>query len=478
MDGYDGSACVVVADPATLPGMTPVAVAAISATAPAPAPSSPAEAHYEFDLDFQEKIAAMLTRDTKFCQLTDGLVRPEYFEKPAHAGLVKIAQRHFNKYKEAPSLVTLNSAIKDALLEKALIPDVARQVIEFVRTRLPSVDLSDRDYVAEKVGMFAQKQAVTNAVLEAAELVDKGDFERIAKIMRAALEVGVAHGAEGYSYADMLEARTKERALRASGAIAPNGITTGYPELDAYLYHKGWGRKEMSLLMGAAKSGKSMAMINFAINAADAGFRVLYITLEVANGIIADRMDANLSDTPMYELDAKSEQVSLRVKERLAKLSSLTLHEFPTGSMKVSDLRRLIERYKQQGIIFDLVVVDYADLMAPEYRTDNVQENSRTIYVDLRGMAMSEGFALLTATQTNREGAKKAVAGATDVAEDFNKIRIADVVISINVTEEERAANNARLHFAASRNQRTGVTLSIKQDIERAKFLVEVIGEA
>lgn len=481
-EGDGGGAVVTVAMgtvPTSLPTMTPAAIAAIAATTPPPPVSpDPAAAKYDFDLDFQEQIAALMTRDTKFCQLTDGLIRPEYFEKPAHAGLVKVILRHYARYKSAPAPATLNAAIAEAYKEKALTPEVTRQVIEFVRGSLYSVDVSDRDATADRVGKFARSQAVANAVLESAELVMKGDFDRISKIMRGALEVGVTLGAEGYDYASMMDARTRDRALRASGAIATAGITTGYKTLDSYLYHKGWGRKEMSLLMGAAKSGKSMAMINFAINAAFAGYRVLYITLEVANNIIADRMDANLSDTPMGELDAKAEQVALRVKEKLKELASLTMHEFPTGTMKVSDLRRLIERYKQQGVIFDLVVIDYADLMAPEFRTDNVQENSRTIYVDLRGVAMSEGFALLTATQTNREGAKKAVASATDVAEDFNKIRIADVVISINVTEEERSAGMARLHFAASRNQKTGVTLTIKQDIERAKFLTEVIGEA
>jgi replicative DNA helicase len=145
--------------------------------------------------------------------------------------------------------------------------------------------------------------------------------------------------------------------------------------------------------------------------------------------------------------------------------------------MQVADLRRLLEYYKSQGIVFDLVCVDYADLMRPERVTDNVQENSKNIYQTMRGLAMAEGFALLTATQTNREGAKKAVATMTDVAEDINKIRIADIVISINKTEEERAMNRCRLHFAASRNQRSGFSLLIEQNFDRAKFITKVIGE-
>ena len=203
----------------------------------------------------------------------------------------------------------------------------------------------------------------------------------------------------------------------------------------------------------------------------------LYVTLEVASEIIAERIDANVAERAMFELGAHIHEVDEKVEAFMAKAAPFIIHEYPTGTMRCSDLRRLIEHYKSQGIIFDFVIVDYADLMAPERATDNVQENSKSIYVNLRGLAMQEGFACLTATQTNREGAKKAVALATDVAEDFNKIRIADVVISINKTEEERALNQARLHFAASRNQRSGFTLKVEQNIDQAKFVTRVLGE-
>ena len=84
-------------------------------------------------------------------------------------------------------------------------------------------------------------------------------------------------------------------------------------------------------------------------------------------------------------------------------------------------------------------------------------------------------MAVLSATQTNRDGFKSTVAKAEHVAEDFNKIRIADLVISINVTDEERAANEARLYFAASRNQESGFTIFIKQDISRMQFITSIV---
>ncbi len=433
--------------------------------------------HYEFDEDFQRKIVALLIRDTTFAQLTDGLIKPEYLENTAHAALVSVVNRYFGKYKKAPGdKTTLASLLKDAVRDKLLPPDMVRLAIGAV-PKIYETDVSDREYVADECATFARHQAVSKAILDSVSLIEKRDFDAVGQMVRKALDTGVQVAAGTYDYAEQMKMRTQERKDRLAGLRPPTGITTGIPVLDDYLYHKGWGRREMSVLMGGPKAGKSMAMISFGVNAIAAGFRVLYVTLEVASAIIAERMDANIAERAMMELGLHAHEVEEKVEAFMAKAAPFKIVEFPSGMMRVSDLRRIIETQKAQGMIFDLVIVDYADLMAPERVTDNVQENSKSIYVNLRGLAMQEGFALLTATQTNREGAKKAVATMTDIAEDLNKVRIADVLISINKTEEERALNQARLFFAASRNQRSGFTVKIEQNIDQAKFITKVLGE-
>lgn len=441
------------------------------------AAATPAAPYYEFDGEFQQKIAALTIRDTAFAQLTDGLIRPEFFENSGHAALVKVANGYYAKYKKAPGDKTaLKQIIADAIRSKALPADLAKMAIGMIQP-LFEVDVSDRDYVADECATFARHQAVTKAILDSVDMVERRDFDTIGQIVRKALDTGVQMQTGAYDYAAMVKARTQERRDRAAGIRPPTGITTGFAVLDDYLYHKGWGRKELAVLMGGAKAGKSMAMIGFGVAAIANGYRTLYVTLEVASSIIAERLDANIAERAMFELQANPNDVEAKVEEFMSKAAPFIIHEFPTGTMRPSDLRRLIEHYKSQGIVFDLVIVDYADLMAPERATDNIQENSKSVYVNLRGLAMQEGFAVLTATQTNREGAKKAVATMTDVAEDFNKIRIADVVISINSTEEEKRNNQARLFFAACRNQRSGFTLRIEQQIDRAKFISKVLGE-
>jgi replicative DNA helicase len=433
--------------------------------------------HYEFDLDFQQKIAALTLRDTAFAQMTDGLIRPEYFEDSANATLVSVASRYFERYKKAPGdKVTLGSLLKDALRSKSIPLELGKLAVAAVPA-LFETDISDRDYVADTVATFARHQAVARATLAAVDLIEKRDFDNIGKLMQSALNIGIQTVGTSYNYADMLGVRTQQRLDEAAGVLPPTGITTGYPVLDSYLMHKGWGRKEMAVLMAGPKVGKSMAMISFGVSAIAHGYTVLYVTLEVGSEIIAKRLDANIAERAINELGAAPHEVHERVKEFTSKAAPFYIEEAPSGTMRPGDLRRLIEKYKSRGIVFDLVIVDYADLMVPQRITDNAQENSKQVYVELRGQAMTEGYALLTATQTNRAGASKAVATMTDIAEDFNKVRIADIVISINATEEERRAGEARLYFAASRNQRTGFSIRIGQDMAMGKFLTKVIGE-
>ncbi|WP_374335565.1 DnaB-like helicase C-terminal domain-containing protein [Methyloversatilis sp.] len=442
-------------------------------------PATEKSVRYTYDETFQGKITALCMRDTTFMQRTEGLIKPEYFEDFADGHLVSIANRYYAKFKKSPGdgttwkhLITADAAAK-IIRPELLVPVVNRAKV------LMGADISDRDFVIEEVATFARHQAVSKAILDSVEHLDLRDFEKISVGLKKALDVGASSEVNAYDYGAEIETRTNERIDRAAGKLAPTGITTGYPEIDRVLYHKGWGRKELSVLMGGAKAGKTTALIDFGISACGSIRRhnVAYFTLEVSKEIIGQRLDARVSNHLVMDLDNHLHDVKSRVNDFMSRAGKFAIYEFPTGTMRVSDIRRVLERDKSRGILYDLVIVDYADLMQPERMTDNSIENSKGVYVQLRGLAMQENIAILTATQTNREGAKKIVATMTDIAEDFNKVRIADIIISINKTEEERRMGQARLFFAACRNQASGFTIRVEQDIDRMRFVKSVIGE-
>lgn len=431
---------------------------------------------FEFDEAFQTKIAALCVRDTAFNQRTEGLLTPEYFLSAAEGALVNTALDYYSTYGKAPDLVTLKKLIADARAKKLIRDDEWEEVKLSLRAIL-TADISDRDYVVDQVAEFARHQAVENALVGGVEALEKRDFDKIESLMRQALDVGQNNAAGGYDYWEKIDDRTEVRKARAAGTLRGRGISTGIKSIDDCLYHKGWGIGELSAIMGGAKAGKTTGLIEFGKRASLNGHNVLYVSLEVGTDIIAERTDASIADVAFKSLAGSPFDVADKVKEARARAGKFILHQYPSGSFAPRDLRRLMGYYKARGIVFELVIVDYADIMAPDrfYRDDAIQE-SKSIYTGLRAIAITEDVAMLTATQTNRDGYKATTARAEHTSEDFNKVRIVDLLISINATDEERSMGEARLFFAASRNQEGAFTLRIKQDLERMRFITKVIG--
>lgn len=446
-------------------------------TSPATAPTKT----YEFDAAFQTTLAAFVVRDEAFNRQSDGLIKPEYFEDHSEALLVALALEHWAAHKTVAGPAAFVNILKDARTAKRIRDDawdgVKDKFVELSRLAAAPTFAADRSYAVEQCVKFAKQQAISEALLQSIDLVEKHKFDEIEKAIRAALMVGATLDESKYDFWEHIEARKLNRRDMLAGVIVPDGITTGFKEIDDILYHRGWGRSELTLLMGPAKSGKSMTLVTFGTNASLAGKNVLVITLEVSQRIFADRIDANISDTSMRDLQTHMAMVEDRVKrKRAAGAGELIIHGFPSGSMKPSDLRRLLARYRAQGIVFDLIVVDYADLMQPDRLTNDPIENSRMIYIDLRAIAQEENAALLSATQTNREGFKAAVGKMEHVASDINKVRTVDLLISLNQTEDERAKGEARLFLAASRNQQGNVSIRVKSDITKAKYISAILG--
>lgn len=428
---------------------------------------------YEFDEDFEAKIAALALRDPTFNIRTDGLVKPDYLENAARATLVSLASRFWQRYKTTPSRTVLNHMIERAISSKSIRSDMIDEVKE-AADAVYETDISDRDYVVDECASFARHQAIIAAMEKSVGLLDGRDFDAIEAQMKEAFQVAAHDDSPGHDLFADIEARSESRKEILAGKRIP-AVTSGSKEFDARTADGGFTKGELAVLLGPAKRGKSFGLLNFAIGGAKAGHNVLMITLENSTRITTDRADAFLSGVATKELKDHIDLVEERVREVLKDAGLFKLHEYPTGAFSPRDLKRLIERYRAKGILFDEIVVDYWDIMKPSvsYRDDSIKE-SASIGIELRAIAKEENVAMLTAIQSNRDGFKAETAKAEHAAEDFNKVRLADLLFSINATEEERAAGLARIHFAAVRNTEGGYTIEIEQDLSKAIFIKKV----
>lgn len=442
---------------------------------PVPIPAEDAET-FGFDADFQAKIAALCVRDETFHRRIEGLVKAEYFEDRAQAAVVHIASEYHERYRRLPERAEWAELIKDAKAEKVIRDDDIPDIVEALK-KILKAPLNGREYAVDKVASFAKSQAISAAYLQTIPLIEKGEVEKAEKIMMKAFATGAKSVVQNNDYWNDVEVRTQYRRDVEAGLIVKSGITTGVPKLDKMLYHHGWGRKELSVIMGGAKKGKSTGLLHWALAASQSGYNVLYVTLEVAAKIIMERMDANVSGIDMSDLNSKNNEVEKNIKDKAAlrKPGHLKVEEYPSGTMTCSDLRKILEFYRADGIQFDLIVVDYADIMSAEIKSGNDINESKQVWLGLRAIAHEENAALLTATQTNRDGFKADVAKAEHAAEDFNKVRIADIILTINRSDDEKAKGEARLYFAASRNQAGEFTIKIGQDLSKMRFMTGIM---
>ena len=437
----------------------------------------PIVAKFDFDIEFQTKIAACVFKDKQFNDRVIDLIKPEYFQSNSEAAIVYAVSRYFSKYKTAPDITILMQLLKDDIKAKIIRSDLVDDVKDSVR-KLVAEDITDAVFVSDQVAVFARHQAMENAMMPYLDLIARGEYDKAAKLVAEASSVCANEGDDDYEFFsdEAIEERERIKNERLTGASTGVTIPTGLKALDKCLFHGGWAKKEFYTLMGPPKIGKSIGLAYFAKCASMQGHNVLFVTLEVSKAMAAERIESSITGIDMTELvnniaDAKDKIIAIR-----SGVGKLFIREYPPNRMTPSMLKRLIQKLKSKGHKIDMVVVDYADIArADVVIPNNPIENSKSIYTEFRAIAVEEEVAVLSATQTNREGIKAITAKMEHAAEDINRIRIPDLVISINRTEEEKMRNEARLFFAASRNQQGDFTIFIKQALSRMAFVDSIL---
>lgn len=429
-----------------------------------------------YDTAFQLKILTLALRDAAFMQRVEGLIDPKYYDETTMGYLADIANRHFENYKTVPDAKIVIKTIKDAKAAKLVKDDFVDELKPLIASIWsPTADLSNRDYYIDEVAKFARRRAMERAIEKSIDILDKGgDFDEIDSSIKEAQAVGATEGTGSADLFDSLDARIAARTAKLTGTVT-RGISTGHRELNDLLYHKGFGAKELVVLMGGAKSGKSTGLLHFAINACKEGHSVLFTTHENSKEVTLDRMDAAISGVQMKDLDVSAGAIRTAIKDLEGAGGRLIVEEFPAGQASVADIERCIQKYAAQGIKFDMLVCDYADELRPSRRFTEERFALKEIYTSLRALAQTENIAVLTATQTNRAGNKSVTATATDVGEDWSKMKIADLVITINATEDEKRLHELRLYIALARNSEGGIMIHCTSDRSRMKFISRII---
>ena len=399
---------------------------------------------------FQEKLAFLILDDRVFADRMMEVLNVEFLEFKYLQTFVEKIFSYKKKYGSQPSHETMKTMVKSGLDD--INETLQKQVRDYYVRTLTDVNILDScEYIKDTSIDFCRKQKLREAMMKSTSLLQKCSFDEISVLINDALKAG-ADADFGYDYMKDFEKR-----FEFSGRET---ITTGWQKMDE-ITGGGGGRKELGVVIAPTGVGKSMVLVHLGATALKAGMTVVHYTLELRDTVIGNRYDACITGIPLDELmDRKDE-----IREHLKDIDgTLIVKEYPTKTATTNTIRAHIEKLKQQGIIPDMIIVDYADLLRTLSTRREKREELESIYEELRAIMMENNVVGWTASQTNRTGLQAEIITMQSISEAFNKCFIADLIFSVSRTVEDKQKNGGRVYIAKNRNGPDGLVHSIFMD--------------
>jgi len=423
---------------------------------------------YEFNENIQRGILYLLKSDRDFYLQIINLVKPEYFEFPIHGKIYSVVRDYYEKYKKLPNDDFIEQELRARKTEKESIHDYSDE-LSYIN-RLDTSAAEGEDYYLDIIEDFAKKEAMKDAIKQSLMLIKENRMDETEALVRKALTVSRTVDIGQSYFKDV-----KDRWDRTYNAQDVDKYKTLLPSLNRSL-EGGLGAKELAMVIAPPGVGKSLWLVNQAVQSMIEGRKVLYVSLEMSEDKIAQRFDSVATLIPQSQL--KDPTAQLKVGERLSIFqnnfpdSKLVIKEFPTGTATVNSLRALLVQLKNyEDFEPDVVIVDYLELMRPVRENQHEYQAQQRIAEELRGFAMENGCLIWTATQTNRQGRAVKIITDAELGDSYGKIRTCDFAVSLNQSEEEFDNGRMRAYVVKSRNGRPRFTVPMEVDYNILKMV-------
>jgi len=398
----------------------------------------------QYDYELQKFYMECLVSDPNSFSRCQAILKPDYFDSKLQRA-VKYVLEFADEYQALPT---------------------TEQIKAETRIELQRQEGVSSDYLMDEIESFCRHQATYNVILEGAELHASGQYELIEGKLKDALTISLDKDMGTDYFAD-----PKERLLRLRDKT--DMFTTGWEAIDKPLYG-GFTRGALNVFCGGSGTGKSLFLQNLALNWSRAGLDVVYITLELSEALVAQRLDAMLTGVPtkdfFKDLDNFSSKVQMKGKfEHKGKIFLKKMSEAGTTS---NDIRAYLKELEiQRGIRPGAILVDYLDLMYPNNRRINPSDlfvKDKFVAEELRALATEYNVMFATASQLNRSAVE--ANGDFDhshIAGGISKINTADNVFGIHQTAAMKERGEYILKVLKARSAAcTGRSIELKYNPE------------
>jgi KaiC/GvpD/RAD55 family RecA-like ATPase len=334
---------------------------------------------------------------------------------------------------------------------------------------IEGLDDGHYDWFLEEFEGFTKRKELERAILKAADLLEKGDFNPVEKLVKDAVQISLQRDMGTDYFADP-KARL-HKYFNAGGQVS-----TGWPQLDRVMYG-GMSRGELNIFAGGSGSGKSLVMMNIALNWLQAGLSGVYITLELSEELTSLRTDAMLTSMSTKDIRRDMDTAELKVKMVAKKSGQYRVKGLPAQS-NVNDIRAYLKEVQiQTGIKVDFVMIDYLDLVMPVSVKVNPNDQfikDKYVSEELRNLAKELGILMVTASQLNRSAVEEIEFDHSHIAGGISKINTADYVFGIFTSRSMRERGKYQIQCMKSRSS-TGVgqKIDLEYNIETMRITDE-----
>jgi KaiC/GvpD/RAD55 family RecA-like ATPase len=386
----------------------------------------------EYSKEFQELFLRMMVSDASIFTRVSNILNSENFDKSLRPA-VKFMIDFSEKRMAIPDVIQISAAT-----------GVSLEVI-------PSLRDSDVDWFMDSFEKFTKRQELERAIFKAAEYLEKGDFGPVEKLIRDAVQIGLQKDLGTDYFADP-SGRLKK--------YFDNGgqVSTGWPQLDRLLYG-GFSRGELNIFAGGSGSGKSLVMMNIALNWLQQGLNGVYISLELSEELTGLRSDAMLTNSSTKDIRKDIDNTSLKISMIGKKYGTYQIKALPAQS-NVNDIRSFLKEYQiKTGIKVDFIMVDYLDLVMPVSVKVNPNDQfikDKYVSEELRNLAKELGILMVTASQLNRSAVEEVEFDHSHIAGGISKINTADNVFGIFTSRAMKERGKYQIQCMKSRSS-TGV---------------------
>ena len=383
----------------------------------------------------EEVIFSHLLYNETYSRKVVPFLKTEYFQSRQDKIIFSIVDNYIKSYNKMPSVEAIVSELHSL---QNITEDEFKSCVESINSFKADLNTSI-DWLIDETEKFCQEKAVYNAIMDSIKIIDKKDQKRttgaIPQILTEALSVSFDTNI-GMDFIEDSERRYAFYHLKEEKIDFDleyfNKITKG-----------GLSRKTLNIILASTGVGKTMFMTHCAAHNLASGKNVLYITMEMSEERIAERIDANLMD---MTIDSVRELPKDYYDKKIFKIrdntnGKLIIKEYPTSCAGSANFRHLIQELRiKKNFVPDIIYVDYLNICASSRTKMGGAVNSymyvKAIAEELRGLAVECNLPIVSATQSNRDAYNSSDVGLDNTSESFALPATADLMFALISTEE------------------------------------------